>query len=251
MNFKKIFKTETLDVAGNIPKSEPTKMDLEMELLKNWVEDLRKVKSRDYIFRKLLSAITYILSNGTPIQVNDKSTEIVKGDFLTFLGINDYPDQQVLWATEQVLSWYTKEDPDLVMQTYVSNVVNNSLLELKHIKQARPKTFKDKLIEKAERSLTLEDIQNHIESIKEIMNDHYNARKFTLYLFAPQPGSCIALGNNRGAEYSTFIPKGCSPQHYVELFAEAFIALGFKAYDMAFGHQEFPDHDIYSITLKW
>ena len=106
-------------------------------------------------------------------------------------------------------------------------------------------------IKKAECSLTLDNIQTHIESVKGIMNDHYNARKFTLYLFAPQPGSGIALGNNRGAEYSTFIPKGCSPQHYVELFVKAFTALGFRTYDMAFDYQQFTDHEIYSIALKW
>lgn len=249
MIFKKNLKIE--DVAGNISESTLDPLDPETELLKSWVEELRRIKNRDYIFRKLLSAITYILSKGTPIQVNDKSTEIVEGDFLNFLRINDYHDRQVLWATEQVLSWYTKENPDLVMQAHVSNIVNNSLLELKHIKRAQPKTFKDQLIEKVEHSLTLDDIQNHIESIKRIMNDHYDARKFTLDLFAAQPGAGIALGNDRGSSYSTFIPEGCSPKHYVELFAKAFNKLGFKAYDMAFDYQEFTYHRIYSITLKW
>lgn len=252
MIFEKILRIpKKEDTAGNIPEFTSDTSDLEMELLKNWVEDLRRIKNRDYIFRKLLSAITYILSKGTPIQVNDKSTEIVEGDFLNFLCINDYPDPQVLWATEQVLSWYTKENPDLVMQAHVSNIVNNSLLELKHIKQARPKTFKDKLIEKAEHSLTLDDIQNHIEAIKKIMNDCYSSRTFTLELVSTKPDSCIALGVNHGSRYSTFVPQGCSPRHYVELFVKAFTTLGFVAYDMAFDSKSFEDYDTYSITLKW
>lgn len=252
MSFKKIFKTKTSDVAGNIPKTEPTKMDLELELLKNWVEDLRKIKNRDFIFRKLISAITYILSNGNPIQVNDKSTEIVKGDFLNFLCINEYPDHQVLWATEQVLSWYTKENPDLVMQAHVSNTINNSLLELKHIKQARPKTFKDKLIEKAERSLTLEDIQTHVEAIKKKMNTYYQERTFTVDLILPKPKSCIAFGATCNSPiYTTFVPRGCDPEYYVELFKKAFIALGFSSQDMTFTCKDFGDHKNYSIILKW
>lgn len=249
MNFKKIFKAETLDVAGNIPKSEPTKMDLEMELLKNWVEDLRKVKSRDYIFRKLLSAITYILSKGTPIQVNDKSTEIVKGDFLTFLGINDYPAQDVISAMETVLNWYTYENPDVVMETYVRTTVHEILTQ---IKVNKPKTFKERLVEKAERSLTLDDIQTHIESIKKKMNTYYQERTFTVDLILPNPKSCIAFGSSCNAPiYTTFVPRGCAPEHYVELFTKAFIALGFSSQDMTFTCTDFNDHKNYSIILKW
>ena len=249
MNFKKIFKTKTSDVAGNIPKTEPTKMDLEMELLKNWVQDLRKIKSRDFIFRKLISAITYILSNGNPIQVNNKSTDIVKVDFLNFLLVNDFPAQDVISAMEIVLNWYTCENPDRVMETYVKTTVYEIFGQAKVNK---PKTFKEQLVEKAERSLTLDDIQTHIEAIKKKMNAYYQERTFTVDLILPKPKSCIAFGSSCSAPiYTTFVPRGCAPEHYVELFTKAFIALGFSSQDMTFTCKDFNDHENYSIILKW
>ena len=248
MNFKKIPKANLRCSWDYSTKSEPTKMDLEMELLKNWVEDLRKIKSRDYIFRKLISAITYILSNGNPIQVNDKSTDIVKVDFLNFLLVNDSPAQDVSSAMETVLGWYTYENPDVVMETYVKTTVHEILTQTKVNK---PKTFKEQLIEKAEHSLTLDDIQNHIETIKKIMNDCYNSRTFTLDLVYTKPDSCIILEADHGSRYSIFVPQGCSPQHYAELFVKAFNTLGFVACDMTFDSKSFESHNTYSITLKW
>lgn len=225
-----------------------------MKLLKNQVKDLRRGINRDYIYKQLIAAITYILSEGHPIKVYDKSTEIVNADFKNFIQSQGYTVLQVQQAAEKVLTWYTEQDSDVVMETYIRTTVNNALIDSLTSKSlAKQEVFKEQLIKKANsEQLNKKDITEHIEKIKQLMLVNSVARQFTLELLEVKFGAHVGIcTDQQGTSYTTFIPKHVTPQKYHQLFAEAFLDLGFTMQDMRFEIQECSNYYIYKIVLWW
>lgn len=225
-----------------------------MEILKTCVEDLRGIKNRDYIYKQLIAAITYILSEGHPIKIYDKSTEIVKADFKNFIQSQGYTVLQVQQAAEKVLTWYTKQDPDIVMETYIRTTVNNALIDSLTVKvPEKQEVFKKQLIKKANSGqLNKKDIAEHIEKIKHLMQINSVARQFTLELLEVKFGAHVGIcADQQGTSYTTFIPKHVNSHRYLQLFEEAFLDLGFTPQDMRFEIQECSNYYTYKIVLWW
>ncbi len=113
-----------------------------------------------------------------------------------------------------------------------------------------PKTFKDKLTERANNYEL--DITGYVEEIKEKMQEHFTIRKFDLHLIKTEPNSStIALGQSSPGSMSLFVPRPADPEKYQKLFADVFKELGFEDKDMSFSIQEFKDHKSYTLHLEW
>lgn len=75
-----------------------------------------------------------------------------------------------------------------------------------------PKTFKDKLTERANNYEL--DITGYVEEIKEKMQEHFTIRKFDLHLIKTEPNSStIALGQSSPGSMSLFVPRPADPEN--------------------------------------
>ena len=110
-------------------------------------------------------------------------------------------------------------------------------------------TFKDKLTEKAE-SMRI-DISDHLNAIKEKMEQAVEARSFTVSLLRAK--GRVAIGRHGSCNYQTFIPKGIDESMYMTKFTDAFRELGFSISDgsMSLCATGFKDFDSYDIVLMW
>lgn len=119
--------------------------------------------------------------------------------------------------------------------------------------QEKQEVFKEQLTKKANSGqLNKKDIPEHIKKIKQLIQANTIARQFTLELLEVKFGASVSIcADQQGTSYTTFIPKHVTPQKYHQLFAEAFLDLGFTMQDMRFEIQEFANYYIYRIVLWW
>jgi hypothetical protein len=110
------------------------------------------------------------------------------------------------------------------------------------------KTFKEKLTEKAD-ALEL-DVKDHMATIKTRMDEVVSYRKFSISLWKPKPGSCIAIGNGGTTNYSAFIPYGIEEWVYVRAFRVALEELGFDNIETELTTDN-STYDCYTLKVKW
>ena len=112
-------------------------------------------------------------------------------------------------------------------------------------------TFKEKLIERANRYQKDLDIQKDIRVIKDRLEISYFKRSFCIYLYYTKVRNTLAIGGNERNCYSTFVPECISPAHYRQLFVEALKELGFTDNDIELYEKDTEDFTLYTIKLIW
>lgn len=113
---------------------------------------------------------------------------------------------------------------------------------------ATAKTFKEKLSEKA--NVLEVDIKDHIEKIKQRMNENVSCRKFSISLYKVKSGVCFALGGNIPQHYSTYIPYGIEDWVYVGAFRIALENLGFDNIETKLTSDN-STYDCYTLKVEW
>ena len=112
-------------------------------------------------------------------------------------------------------------------------------------------TFREKLTEKAD-SLEI-DISEHIEKIKEQIEQTIEKRSFTVSLLRLKTEGRFAIGRNGDCIYQTIIPRHVDESIYMSKFTDAFSKLGFS---IAGGTMNLSVtgtvcFDSYEILLRW
>ncbi len=110
-------------------------------------------------------------------------------------------------------------------------------------------TFAENLTIKADLYENKLDISNEIADIKKCMEDCYEDREFTIYLYNPHTNFTVGYVHSHKNYASLFIPKCVSPQHYRAMFIEELEKLGFNEYDLNDTHDRCCD--CYSIKVRW
>ena len=114
------------------------------------------------------------------------------------------------------------------------------------------KSFRARLTELAiEAELKNYDISNHIEKIKNKMQNHAIKRKFIIRLFKPKLNTGFAIGANFDTVYQTFIPDNIEPYAYMKLFITALKDLGFEDEDIEKSAGEEKEYYYYTIKVEW
>lgn len=114
-------------------------------------------------------------------------------------------------------------------------------------------TFKEKLVEQAERANVSEiNIEKEIGIIKAKMAERAEEREFTISLIKSTSNQPIFIGRDRVGCFSTFVPKKCAPHLYRGKFVDALLDLGFEEKDITFEEDtSFSEFHSYDIKITW
>jgi hypothetical protein len=110
-------------------------------------------------------------------------------------------------------------------------------------------TFKEKLIEQAERASEI-NIEKEMDIIKARMAENAEGREFTICLINPTKRGTMAIGGGTN-HFQTFVPAGCKPYEYQRIFLDALQGLGFTVEDISLEVKSFKGYDSYNIKITW
>ena len=107
-------------------------------------------------------------------------------------------------------------------------------------------TFKEELTAKANKT---QDIQPHLNKIKEELQLYFKAREYRITIYKPKCGPFAFGGLSRSHGLTLVCPRELNIGEYTKLFIEEFNKLGFTSKDLTLSGSMCETVDIQNIIL--
>ena len=120
----------------------------------------------------------------------------------------------------------------------------------KRLEEDKIMTFKEKLIERAERASEI-NIEEEMNVIKTRMAENADERVFTIALVKSKTRFPLITGIGVNNQITLFVPKRCNPHRYRQQFVDALLDLGFEEEDISLEIESSDVFDSYDIKVTW